>query len=165
MNINISDIISLIGILTSLFISTITLLYNAKIVRDSLKPDIQLYLDYLSSDDNQYLLLKNFGKTGSTIKNIKHNLPDENCIANHIKSVNEIYLAPNQVVYFPFSSKELENKYHLNVITFEFEYDYGLKKIKTIQNIDLSLKTLHKNFPPDEPLKNISLSLTKLLMK
>ncbi len=165
MNIDISDIISLTGILTSLFISTITLLYNAKVVRDSLKPDIQVYLDYLSSDDYQYLLIKNFGKTGSTIKNIKHNLPNENCIAKHIKNVEEIYIAPNQVIYFPFSLSELVEIYHLDIITFEFEYNYRLKKIKITQNINLNLKTLHKKFDPNQPIKNISLSLSKLLMK
>ena len=161
-----SDTISLISVITSLFISTITLLYNAKVVRDSLKPDVQVYLDYLSSNDLQYLIIKNFGKTGATIINLKHNLPEDYFISKHLKNTNSIYLAPNQVIYLPFSSKELK-EIGINEIIFEFESKYGMKKIKSKNYISLYPSPLNENLncSADKALNKIYLVLNKLLMK
>mgnify|MGYP006069160857 CR=1 FL=1 len=161
-----SDTISLISVITSLFISTITLVYNAKVVRDSLKPDIQVYLHYLSSDDPQCLIIKNFGKTGSTIRNIKHNFPEEHSAYSYLEPVDEIYLAPNQVILLPFISKELK-KIGINEIIFEFESKYGMKKIKSKNYISLHPSPLNENLTcsAEQSLAKISVALNKLLMK
>ncbi|MCI6464727.1 MAG: hypothetical protein MSA90_04585 [Faecalicatena sp.] len=75
MELSISDIIQIIGILASLLtsliaiiISVITLRQNSKMIEESLRPNIQIYPVYINSI--VYIIVKNFGSSQAYIDEI-----------------------------------------------------------------------------------------------
>ncbi|MDE6182789.1 MAG: hypothetical protein K2F59_06260 [Eubacteriales bacterium] len=151
---DISDCIAICGIAISLIISVVNLMYNSKVIRDSLKPDIHVYLDYLASNSIQYLVIKNFGKTGTKIIKFNHNITDDmlfesmdkkdaNFIYDVLNKISNLYLAPNQTYCIPYPYKKLEFKEKSKkVIEIKLFYKYGYKTVKKNFNIDLSIPVI-----------------------
>lgn len=83
-----SDIIQIIAIVASVITSIIsigiaiaTLRQTNKITKDANRPDIAIYFQCTQSGSlqNRYLVIKNFGKTSATIKNITCSRPLDFC--------------------------------------------------------------------------------------
>ena len=165
----ISDLISICGILVSLLISVITLLYNSKVIKDSLKPDVQAYINYLTTDTtNTYLIIKNFGKLGTTIKNIENNLPNKiDVVSKLLNYLDEVYLAPEQIICLPIDAKNLIEEYKITKIHFKFDYTFKRKNLKFDKYLSLD-PIVNINTTYDSEAKALSMiynTLNRLLSK
>ena len=64
-------IITLLGIITSLVISICTLKQNSKVIEDSNKANIILYIDFNPTTSRYYIIIKNFGHSVGKLISIK----------------------------------------------------------------------------------------------
>lgn len=99
-NIIASVLSALVGII-SVIIAVLTLQQNNKMIEESTRPYVAIYLGYANfQNSNLYLVIKNFGSTGATIDSFKPSF-DIGTIS-HIESkplfegIENSFIAPNQ---------------------------------------------------------------------
>ena len=130
-----SDIIQIISIVCTSFLSIIaiiisilTLRQNNKIIFESNKPNLSIFAKVFNfSSPHLYLVLKNFGNSGATIININYDNELNSYFEKQpFKNMNNVFIAPNQsFVYALDNDKNLDD-----VINYEIEYQYLNKTYK-----------------------------------
>lgn len=138
---DIGDWITTISILVGVIIAIVIMLKISNQIEDSLKPDIQVYIDYIESNIDCIFVIKNFGKRGTTIKNFKVD-PNTNALA--IKIMKDIfnenisrYIAPGQAIKIPLAQIQ-ELKKETTKIDFSFTYKYNNVEYDKSFSLDLS---------------------------
>ena len=146
-------------------------LQNEKQLAENLKPDIQVYIDYLASAMDCIFVVKNFGKSGTTIKNFKVT-PDTDALAIKIikeafKESTSVYIAPGQAIMIPLPQiKELKKE--TTKIDVSFTYNYNNTGYQKSFSLDLSYTNMWgttKIRTVEEGLQKISDALWRLISK
>lgn len=173
-----SDIISLLGIaaslitsITAIAISVKTMLQNSKMIEESTRPYVSIYIGttYFSSTIT-YLVMKNFGQSAATITKFSAT-PDLSFIAydkeyvpySHIVGT---HICPGESLRFPVNVTNLPRE--IDPIRIEFEYT---SKTNTYtENISINLAAnfdmLHMRAnTKDEHLQTISFTLQDISEK
>ena len=118
-------IITAIGVFSALTISVITLRQTSKQIKESLKPDVQVFINYLASSTVYIFTIKNFGKTGTYIEDFSVT-PDIDIINKAFKNNKSLYIAPKQSITIPVPRDELKRKTRHITINYEYTYNKNL---------------------------------------
>lgn len=155
MTLSISDLISLVGIITSLLISLISVIIsvinikqNNKAIEASIRPYITVYATLVTLQATHlYIVLKNFGNTGAVIKSFSTSCDISKYDFYHLEGtksifddINGTFFAPKQSIYIDIDvAKALKDNIH--TINFKIEY------ISTIgeydENVNINLDTYY----------------------
>ena len=177
LGINISDwiqiaiaLITLFGILVSLYISVKTLKQNSEIMEDNTRPQIIIYKDTITIKNKiEYLVIKNIGNSLAHIESIyvdttilKSIQYHGHSLENVFERLNNSYLAPQQFYRIPITS-QISN---INTIFFYIKYSSNFKSYSETYNVSLkqdeSISDLKYRNSKDE-LEIISKSIQELI--
>ena len=177
LGINISDwiqiaiaLITLFGILVSLYISVKTLKQNSEIMEDNTRPQIIIYKDTITIKNRiEYLVIKNIGNSLAHIESIyvdttilKSIQYHGHSLENVFERLNNSYLAPQQFYRIPITS-QISN---INTIFFYIKYSSNFKSYSETYNVSLkqdeSISDLKYRNSKDE-LEIISKSIQELI--
>ena len=148
-------LITLLGILTSLYISIRTLKQNSLMIEETTRPNVIFYKDVLNINTPvEYLVIKNIGNSIAHIISINFDedkllefKKNNHDLTNAIKYLNNSYLAPNQSYKIPIDTKKSDVKkinftisycndvknYH-ETYTLNLKQDYGIGYIQQHQS-------------------------------
>lgn len=169
-------VITVVGILTSMVISVITLKQNSKMIEESTRPVITIYKDTININTPiEYLVFKNFGSSSGTITNISYDevifkkLVNEQALdLNLFKYFKNITLAPNQKYFLRISTKECDIKN----LKFSIKYKSSIKTYQETFNINLSqdyaisyVQQHQKSDNPQKEMYTISNSIQELIKR
>lgn len=133
-------IITLLGIITSLVISICTLKQNSKVIEDSNKANIILYIDFNPTTSRYYIIIKNFGHSVGKLISIKitpklnWKKTKFNQDMKPITDSKNVLLSPNQKIASWFDFKDYPDRKFK--VTLKYE---SLEKLYTNEyEIDLS---------------------------
>lgn len=112
--------------IVAVIISVVTLRQTNKIQQDASKPYIVAYLSKIkvSDSDLTFLVIRNFGKTGATIKEVKTNPrlnnPGLSSVNDPIDNLKNQFIAPNQsfatgISISPSKGELKEEKFTVNI--------------------------------------------------
>lgn len=142
-----------ISSIVAIIISTVTLLYTAKIQRDAVKPYIVAYIQQVPSGPTliTYLIIKNFGKTAAWITDVSANpqiksgkMPFEN---NPFNEFSNQLIAPSQTYVAAISVKNSEAQLETEKFTLMIKFRYRRnKEDKVTYPLDLSTLTNLQRF-------------------
>lgn len=132
---SISDILQLISIIctsilsiVAIIISILTLLQNNKIIFESNKPYITMFSKVINfTSPHGYLIIKNFGKTGATILDIKYdnNLINKIFPKNPFENISNTFIAPEQSFLYPIKLNNSNKSEDFDtILNFEIKYKY-----------------------------------------
>lgn len=171
-----SDIIELIGVLTSLFtgvvaivISLITLKQNSKMIEESTRPVINIYGQSINpGSPSFYIVVKNFGNSMATITKFDTDFDFTDCYGfstdrNWIKEFVNSSIAPGQSRICRLDYQKITRP-----VTFHIEYSSSTKKYSDIMTVDLKSGVAllsAKNSTEGKELHAISYTLQEMLQK
>lgn len=132
-------LITFLGIIVSSIIAVISIKQNSKMIEETTKANIVMYIDYSPVSNKYYIIIKNFGNSiGKLISiNIQPKLDWEKAeFKNKIKAITEsknVILAPKQKIgsWFEF------NNYPDRKFNVDIEYETMGKIYKNAYSIDL----------------------------
>lgn len=173
-SLSISDFLELIGIITSLFVSVIsirisvkTLKQNNSMIETNCRPYITIYATPISvSGINFYLILKNFGTSGTEICSFKCNRKlekyriDEDVLLP-FENLEHTFVAPNQSIIAPIDIIKLKK----DTDELIFEISYNFKNLIYTDTININLKTFLDTGLLRTPSPKNSDELTKATIK
>lgn len=126
-----SDIIQIIAIIASIITSIIsiciaiaTLNQTNKITKDANRPDVVIYFQCTQTGSMQhvYLVIKNFGKTSATIKNITSSIGIDFCYGlDPFKNLINTNLAPGQSLCTICNLEDIDDTFSCTV-----DYKHGI---------------------------------------
>lgn len=136
-NLQISEIIDIFGIITSLTvsiiaiaISVITLRQNSKMIEESSRPNIQIYPIYI--DSIMYIVIKNFGSSEAVIDKIEctHDFTEAEFFGpprkNVFNSLQGAIFSPGYSLRCPLISYAVSNE----IFDFQIKYHSSKKEYK-----------------------------------
>ena len=166
------SILSFILATISVITVVITLRQNNKMIESSSRPYVVVYGDTTNFSDIQfYLILKNFGKSGATIKKFScdKDLSKYSYTSNAIpfSHIENIMLAPNQNIVCSINHQQL-NKDNVDVLNFTIEYEFCGKTYK--ENCVVNYGAFRQNLTTKssttgKELKAISYTLQEMVQK
>lgn len=173
---SISDIIQLIGILASLLtsiiaiiISIVTVRQNSKILEEANRPVISVYGQSINPGVPMfYLVVKNFGNSSAYMTKFKSNFDFSNCYKfkssrNYIEDFEKCVIAPGQSRICAIDYKKIDTPIH-----FSLEYKSASKTYREELDVDLKAAVDMPNTKyatENKELLGISYSLQELLTK
>lgn len=178
-DLNISDIIQLIGIIATsltsiiaIIISVVSLRQNSKMIEESSRPNIGVYIDSTNfSQPIIYLVIKNFGNSASVITEFKCDI-DLSEFAYIPKAIpfNNIVgttLNPNQKLVYPLKPRDSNN---IRITDMNIKVSYKTFKRKYSENIFLNLDAYFnemtlRSYDKNEPIKSISYAVQDISEK
>lgn len=178
MNLTTSDIIQLIGILTSLItsiiaiiISVLTLRQNSKMIAESTRPYVVIYSKTTNFQSPAlYIIVKNFGQTGATISSIKSspNIANLSMLNDRIPFDNfsGTFISPGQS--FICNIKTVEFYSQKDPLDFQIDYEANGKKYHDEYSINPNGGTTLVNVraaTTGKELRTISYTLQDLVEK
>lgn len=169
--IGITDIITALGILTSIFIAVRTLNQNSRMIEESTRPYVVVSLEATHFDDLEfYIQVKNYGKSAAFVHSLKPNQDISNFTVKDagtlFQSFTDLTLAPNQKIYSTIDRHKF-NKL-MQPLQFEVSYSSQAKTYKesftlnadVISEIEFTRTSTNSN-----ELKTISYVLQDLVEK
>lgn len=157
-------------IVVPIVISMLTLHQNSKMIEESTRAYVTIYLaSYIINQKNYVLIIKNFGKTGAVINSVICNkdLSEISYIqyAKPFSSMENMYIAPNQFFYCAVNCEKFTK---INSADFTISYSTTTRTYtETISvNFCFDANDTYTQTPSprnDDCLKNISFSLEELL--
>lgn len=172
----ISDIIQIIGILTSLLasivaivISIISLKQNAKMIEESSRAIIGIYSTSINTGVPMlYLVVKNFGNAAAIITKFDYDFDFSECYCNkherdYLKDLVNSSIAPDQSRICRLNYQKLSRP-----VKFDIEYLTCGKRYSNSFTIDLKAGVdmpTGKYATKNKELKSISYTLQEMLMK
>ncbi len=173
---SISDIIQLIGIMASLLtsviaiiISIVTVRQNTKMLEETNRPVISVYCQSINPGVPMfYLVVKNFGNSSAYMTKFKSNFDFSNSYKynpsrNYIEDFGKCVIAPGQARICLLDYKKVDTPIH-----FSLEYKSASKTYR--EELDVDLKAAvdlpnTKYATENKELLSISYSLQELLIK
>lgn len=174
---DLSDLIQIIGIATSLLtsiiaivISIVTLRQNSRMIESEARPYITVYANTTQfSSPVLYLVLKNFGSSSATITKFKCNVDlskytyNENAIP--FGSIIGTTLNPNQKIVYPLM---IRNNKKLESVSISISYKSSTKTY--CENLTLNLSAYYNSldissYDKAEPFKSISYAIQDISRK
>lgn len=174
---NISDIIQIIGIIATsltaiiaIIISVVSLKQNSKMIRESSRGYITIYSATTDwSSLNNYLIIKNFGKSAAEITKFQSNY--DLLKISHIKDYPPFYeivgtsLVPNETIRYSINLNRRPEDLHKINLYIEYK-TLGKTYSESISiNIDAQCKVVYLRTNPQEPLKGIAQALQDISEK
>ena len=163
-------ILSFILAVISVVTVVITLRQNNKMIEESTRPVISVYMDGINAGrPSFYLIVKNFGKTPAYITKFEYDFDFKGCYKtrsdkDYLKELNNAVLAPGQSRICVLDYSKIDKK-----VTFTLEYHSGVKKIyKDKFTIDLKAGVgmpYIKIAEEGKELRTISYALQEMLQK
>lgn len=178
-NLNISDIIQIIGIIATsstgiiaVIISILALKQNSKMIEESSRPYISTYISSSHfGTPIMYIVIKNFGNTAATIFDFKTDINISeytyNLNAIPFNEINGLTLAPHQKIVYPIKSRNRKDEL-LNKINISFKYSTANKTYS--ENILLNISEYYnsidlRQYTESNPLKTLSYSIQDISEK
>ncbi len=132
-------VITLFGIISSLWISVKTLKQNSKMIEETTRPCIVIYKETIAiNSPTEYIAIKNFGVSSAFITKLDFDKEIFNKINGDFKTnleyLKNIMLAPGQRYLLPIVTRKSEIKN----ITFSIEYTNNTRIYKDIFDVNLS---------------------------
>ena len=166
------SILSFILAAISVVTVVITLRQNNRMIEETNRPYITIYGDETNFSTPQfYIVIKNFGKTGATITQLKCDIDlskySYQTGITPFKNINGTMLAPNQNIVCNIDNKEL-GKDNVEIINFTISYTANGKIYN--ENYPVNYFALKKNITTksstqDKELKTISYVLQEMVQK
>lgn len=172
-----SDIIQLIGIvttsftsLTAIIISVVSLRQNSKMIEESSRPYISVYIGATQfSQPLLYLIIKNFGESAGTITDFSSDidLREYTYDSRHIPFGNIIgtTLSPKEEIIFPINVADSDKE--LNIMNISISYKSILKSYD--ENIQLNFPayfdSIHLRVANKDYMQSISYTLQDIAEK
>lgn len=176
MQLQVSDIIQIIGILVSLItsiiaiiISIVTVRQNSKMIEESSRAIISVYTQSINTGTPMlYLVVRNFGQAPASIHKFDYNFNFENCYKfradrDYLKDLIGVTLAPGQAKICTIDYNKIDHP-----VTFSIEYTSIGKSYKDFFTVDLKAGAdlpVPKTATKDAELRAISYTLQELLQK
>lgn len=159
-----SDIIDIVSVVASLITSIIaivisvkTLQQNSKMIEESSRPYISIYIQTLY--DRNFFVLKNFGNSTAKIVDFKSNIDFKYCSFddNHIPflHIKNTCLHPGERIISPINRMPALAKQH-NFIVFDIAYTASGKNYNEHMEINLRSKADHPGLRMTVDEKNAS---------
>ncbi len=176
MQLQASDIIQVIGIITSLItsiiaivISLITIKQNSKMIKESTRAVISVYTQSINTGTPMlYLVVRNFGQSPASIQKFDYNFNFENCYRfrsdrDYLKDLVGTVIAPGQTRICTIDYTKIDRP-----ITFSIEYTSAGKIYSDYFTVDLTAGVnmpAPKTATKETELKTISYTLQEILQK
>lgn len=173
---SISDLVQIIGILTSLLtsiiaiiISVVTVRQNSKMIEESSRAVVGIYGESINPGSPMFfIVVKNFGNSLATITKFEADFDFKDCYGfttdkNFISDLNNCSIAPGQSRICRLDYNKITRP-----ITFNIEYISASKHYSETSTIDLKSGTnmlVPKNATNDKELRTISYTLQEILQK
>ena len=178
-DLTISDIIQLVGIIATsltsiiaIIISAFSLRQNSKMIEESSRPNIGIYIDSTNfSQPIIYLVIKNFGKSATVITEFKcdTDLAQFAYIQKAIPFNNIVgtTLNPNQKLVYPIQPRNSNNE-RISEVNIKLSYKAFNKKYS--ENISLNLDAYFcevtlRSYDKENPIKSISYAVQDISEK
>ena len=161
-------ITALVGIV-SVIISVCTLKQNSRMIEESTRPYVVIYLAQVNfQNPNLYLVIKNFGKTGATINTFYSSLAlsaISHTGTELFKGIEKSFIAPGQSYVSVIDVLKLPTEKN---VTFKIKYSTETKNYS--EEFEINLGSYHNVLSSrantkDKELKIISYSLQDLVEK
>ena len=178
MELAISDIIQVAGIIValilgviSIIISVVSLRQNANIIKESNKAQIEIFPFKIYGDIIPRIKIQNFGASTGIISDVKTvpEMPTENIIVNPFEFYKGLSLAPNQSFTTVFCKEDMAN---VPIGEFDIILTYNTlgDKVESKFHInykflDGSIETNSSSKDPSKALDKINQSIQGLLQK
>lgn len=146
MQLQVSDIIQVIGIIASLItsiiaiiISLVTVRQNSKMIEESTRAVISVYTQSINTGTPMlYLVVRNFGQSPASIQNFHYNFNFENCYRfrsdrDYLKDLVGATIAPGQARICTIDYKKIDRP-----VTFSIEYTSAGKLYCDYFTVDLT---------------------------
>lgn len=176
MQLLISDIIQLLGIIVSLItsiiaiiISVVTVRQNSKMLEESSRAIISVYTQSISTGTPMlYLVVRNFGHAPAIIQKFDYNFNFENCYRfradrDYLKDLIDATIAPGQAKICTIDYNKIDRP-----VTFSIEYTSIGKSYSDFFTIDLTAGVdipTPKTATKGAELRAISYTLQEILQK
>lgn len=166
-------VLSLVLAIISIITVILTLKQNNKMIENSSRPYVVIYGETTNfSDLTFYIVLKNYGNSGATIKKITCNLNlskynfDTNITP--FEAIENTLLAPNQNIVCTIDHQQL-NIDNIEYINFEIEYQSlsgkNYKEKYSINYTAFKKNITTKTSTKDKELRTISYTLQEMVQK
>lgn len=168
MELTISDIIQIVGIIAALFvgiasiiISVITLRQNAKVIKESNKAQIEIFPFKIYGDIVPRIKIQNFGASTGIITDVKTipEMPTNNIIINPFEFYKGLSLAPSQSFTTVFSKEDMAN---VPVEEFDVILTYNTLGDRVESKFHINYKFLDGSFETNSSSKDPSKALDKI---
>lgn len=134
-----STIVGLLVSIIAVIISVFSLKQTQKSIEEANRPYVVIYRDYIQINNtvHEYLIIKNFGKSGAVIDSIKFE-PEfkDKILGNRVFSnINNTFIAPGQSISTVTAPNAFEGERNGVIIA---KIDYHLGKVKYEDSISLN---------------------------
>ena len=168
MELNVSDIIQIVGIIVALIvgmfsivISVITLRQNSKIIKESNMAQIVIFPVKLYGDIVPRIKIQNFGMSTGIITDIKTipEIPEDDIIINPFRFYSNLPIAPKQSFMTVFSK---ESRADVPIEEFDVIITYETLGEEVVSKCHINYGFVEATFETNSPSQDINKALDKI---